>query len=135
MQTSSSQRTVGLDFGTTNTVVAVSQPGEGPHLIDFSAPVATIDVFRSALCFWEDDTASSGVAVEAGPWAIAEYISYPAGCRFIQSFKSVAASSNFDRATIFEQRYTFEALGKAFLGELTRHAGGELDDRGSRMFN
>ena len=133
MQTPSSHRTVGLDFGTTNTVVAVSQPGEGPHLIDFSAPVATIDVFRSALCFWEDDTASSGVAVEAGPWAIAEYLSYPAGCRFIQSFKSVAATSNFDRAAIFEQRYTFEALGKAFLGELTRHAGGELNDRGSRI--
>lgn len=133
MQRLSSQRTVGLDFGTTNTVVAVSQPGGSPQLIDFSAPVATTDVFRSALCFWEDDTASSGVAVEAGPWAIAEYLSYPAGCRFIQSFKSVAASSNFDRAAIFEQRYTFEALGKAFLGELTRHAGGELDDRDSRI--
>jgi hypothetical chaperone protein len=122
-----------VDFGTTNTVVAVSQPGEDPRLLDFLAPVATTDVFRSALCFWEDDTASSGVAVEAGPWAIAEYLSYPAGCRFIQSFKSVAASSNFDRAAIFEQRYTFEALGRAFLGELTRHAGGELNDRASRI--
>ncbi|WP_184201330.1 Hsp70 family protein [Polymorphobacter multimanifer] len=133
MPRASSHRTVGVDFGTTNTVVAVSQPGEDPRLLDFSAPVSTVDVFRSALCFWEDDTASSGVAVEAGPWAIAEYLSYPAGCRFIQSFKSVAASSNFDRAAIFEQRYTFEALGRAFLGELTKHAGGELDDRGSRI--
>ena len=133
MQTSSSQRAVSLDFGTTNTVVAVSQPGEDPRLLDFTAPNATVDVFRSALCFWEDDTASGGVAVEAGPWAIAEYLAYPAGCRFIQSFKSVAASSNFDRAAIFEQRYTFEALGRAFLGELTRHAGGVLDDRGSRI--
>jgi hypothetical chaperone protein len=133
MPRASSHRTVGVDFGTTNTVVAVSQPGEDPRLLDFSAPLATVDVFRSALCFWEDNTASSGVAVEAGPWAIAEYLSFPAGCRFIQSFKSVAASSNFDRAAIFEQRYTFEALGKAFLRELTRHASGELDDRGSRI--
>ena len=133
MQTASSHRTVGLDFGTTNTVVAVSRPGEDPRLIDFSAPVATTDVFRSALCFWEDETVPRGVAVAAGPWAIAEYLSWPQGCRFVQSFKSVAASSNFDRATIFEQRYTFEALGKAFLGALARHAGGELDERHGRI--
>jgi hypothetical chaperone protein len=133
MLMTSSHRTVGVDFGTTNTVVSVSQFSEDPHLLDFSAPVATTDVFRSALCFWEDDTASSGVAVEAGPWAIAEYLSWPQGCRFIQSFKSVAASSNFDRTAIFEQRYTFEALGRAFLGELARHADGELDDRKSRI--
>ncbi len=133
MQKASLHRTVGVDFGTTNTVVAASQAGRDPRLINFSAPEATTDVFRSALCFWEDDTASSGVAVEAGPWAIAEYLSWPQGCRFIQSFKSVAASRNFDRAAIFEQRYTFEALGRAFLRELAKHAGGELDDRGSRI--
>ncbi|WP_310498630.1 Hsp70 family protein [Sandarakinorhabdus sp.] len=133
MQASLSHRTVGLDFGTTNTVVAVSQHGRDPRLVDFSGPVETTDVFRSALCFWEDDTASSGVAVEGGPWAIAEYLSWPQGCRFIQSFKSVAASSNFERAAIFEQRYTFEDLGRTFLGELMRHSDGELSDRSGRI--
>lgn len=133
MSTGSSPRAIGLDFGTTNTVVAVAQRGEDASLIDFAGPTAASDVFRSALCFWEDDTASKGVAVEAGPWAIAEYLTWPQGCRFIQSFKSVAASSNFERAAIFEQRYTFEDLGRAFLGELTRHSGGELDDRSGRI--
>ena len=113
----SSHRTVGVDFGTTNSVVAISQPGRDPHLIDFSAPGATTDVFRSALCFWEDDTASSGVAVEAGPWAIAEYLSWPQGCRFIQSFKSVAASTNFDRAAIFEH----EAQPIDWIHRIQRH--------------
>ncbi len=133
MSTASSPRAIGLDFGTTNTVVAVSQPGDDARLIEFAGPMATADVFRSALCFWEDDTASKGVAIEAGPWAIAEYLTWPQGCRFIQSFKSVAASSNFERAAIFEQRYTFEALGRAFLGELERHSGGELGDRSGRI--
>jgi hypothetical chaperone protein len=45
----------------------------------------------------------------------------------VQSFKSVAANSSFERATIFEQRYSFEALGKAFLRRLAAHAGGALD--------
>jgi hypothetical chaperone protein len=133
MQPPSSSRVIGLDFGTTNTVVAVSQPATEPRLIEFAGPVSTTDVFRSALCFWEDDSASSGVAVAAGPWAIAEYLGWPQGCRFIQSFKSVAASSAFERAAIFEQRYTFEALGRAFLGEAARHAGGDLAGRGSRI--
>ena len=74
MRTASSPRAIGLDFGTTNTVVAVARPGEDARLIDFAGPTAVTDVFRSALCFWEDDTASKGVAVEAGPWAIAEYL-------------------------------------------------------------
>jgi hypothetical chaperone protein len=133
MPTASSPRAIGLDFGTTNTVVAFAQRGDDARLVEFAGPAATTDVFRSALCFWEDDAASSGVAVEAGPWAIAEYLSWPQGCRFIQSFKSVAASSNFERAAIFEQRYTFEALGRAFLNELARHSGGELGDRNRRI--
>jgi hypothetical chaperone protein len=133
MSTDPLPRAIGLDFGTTNTVVAVAQPGADARLIDFMGPTAATDVFRSALCFWEDDTASKGVAVEAGPWAIAEYLTWPQGCRFIQSFKSVAVSSNFERAAIFEQRYTFEDLGRAFLGELARHSGGELSDRNGRI--
>lgn len=133
MKTASSPRAIGIDFGTTNTVVAVSQPEENARLVEFSGPEAKTDVFRSALCFWEDETASRGVAIEAGPWAIAEYLSWPQGCRFIQSFKSVAASSSFERASIFEQRYTFEALGKAFLSELKRHSGDELNDRSGRI--
>lgn len=133
MQTTSSRRTIGLDFGTTNTVAAVSPPGQDARLLTFAGPAATTEVFRSALCFCEDDSASTGVAIEAGPWAIAEYLGWPQGSRFIQSFKSVAASPNFERAAIFEQRYTFEALGKAFLGELTRHSGGELGGRDSRI--
>ena len=128
MQAAPAPQTVGLDFGTTNSVAAISQSGHDARLIDFAGPAGTIDVFRSALCFWEDDTRSNGVAVEAGPWAIAEYLAWPQGCRFVQSFKSVAANSSFERATIFEQRYSFEALGKAFLKRLAAHAGGALDD-------
>ncbi|WP_242149943.1 Hsp70 family protein [Sphingomonas sp. BAUL-RG-20F-R05-02] len=116
---------IGLDFGTTNSVVArVGSDGQ-PHLIDFAAPGETSAVFRSALCFYEDDS-GRGLACEAGPWAIAEYLEFPQGSRFLQSFKSVAASATFEHASIFDKRMRFEELGRLFLAKLASHTGGAL---------
>jgi len=60
------------------------------------------------LCFWEDERAWQGVAYEAGPWAIEEYLQSSLDCRFIQSFKSVAASPLFERTLIYKRPYGFE---------------------------
>ena len=127
MQTSTASRSLGLDFGTTNTVGALSGGAGAPVLIDFAGPDAAADVFRSALCFWEDEDVAGGIAAEAGPWAIAEYLAFPQGSRFIQSFKSVAASRNFETASILGKRFSFEALGRLFLDRLVTHSGGSLD--------
>ncbi|UZK66187.1 Hsp70 family protein [Sphingomonas sp. M1-B02] len=116
---------LGLDFGTTNSVAAVAR-SDASELVPLQTPIGMGDVFRSALCFWEDESASGGVAYEAGPWAIAEYLEYPQGSRFLQSFKSVAASANFEHATIFERRYRFEDLGRRFLEKMAARAGGAM---------
>ena len=126
MSTGTPARALGFDFGTTNSVAAISQDDRS-ELVAFSGERATGAVFRSALCFWEEDTARAGLAREAGPWAIAEYLDYPQGCRFIQSFKSVAASPLFEHASIFEKRLKFEQLGATFLERMIAHAGGQLD--------
>jgi hypothetical chaperone protein len=73
------------------------------------------------------------MAVEAGPWAIAEYLDYPQDTRFLQSFKSVAASAVFEHASVFEKRLRFEDLGRLLLEKLVAHAGGGLDDRPRRV--
>lgn len=118
--------TIGIDFGTTNSVVALGNaPGEAA-LVDFAAPGGATAIFRSALCFWEDDSVRGGIAREAGPWAIAEFLDFPGGSRFLQSFKSVAASRAFEHATIFEKRLRFEELGHVFLERLRAHAGAAL---------
>src|SRR3546814_14847751 len=59
-----------------------------------------------------------GVAHEAGPWAIAEFLEFPRGSRFLQSFKAVAANPNFEHASVFEARLRFEELGQIFLAHL-----------------
>ena len=128
-------RALGIDFGTTNTVVArATGAGDGgSELIDFAGEDASGAVFRSALCFWEEESGWNGVASDAGPWAISEYLQSPLDSRFVQSFKSVAASPLFERALIFNRPYRFEDLGRVFLQRLVAHAGGALDDRPRRI--
>ena len=125
-------RALGLDFGTTNSVAALASGGES-QLVSFAGKEATGEVFRSALCFWHDSDVKGGMAHEAGPWAIAEYLEFPEDSRFLQSFKSVAASPIFETANVFEKRFRFEELGQMFLGKLIGHAGGALDRRPERI--
>ena len=124
---------LGLDFGTTNTVVALADGAGGSELVDFAGAEATGAVFRSALCFWEEESGWNGIAHEAGPWAIAEYLQSPLDSRFVQSFKTVAASPLFERALIFNRAHRFEDLGRLFLQRLVAHAGGRLDERPRRI--
>ena len=133
MSASPGPRALGLDFGTTNSVVALANGGTEPELVEFSGEHADGAVFRTALCFWHDDGGRRDLAVEAGPWAIAEYIEYPEASRFIQSFKSVAASASFETANVFEKRFRFEELGGFFLDKLVGHANGALNDRPERI--
>lgn len=126
----SSPTVLGLDFGTTNTVAALAGADGDPALLAFAAPDGEDAVFRSALCFWEDE---HRVASAAGPWAVEEYLQFPEGSRFIQSFKSVAASASFDHATIFGKRLSFEELGAVFLRHLRERSGGRLDRWPARL--
>ena len=118
---------LGLDFGTTNSVVALADGAGGTRLVEFGDDGGRDAVFRSALCFWEEERGWNGIAHEAGPWAIDEYLQSPLDSRFIQSFKSVAASPLFERAMIFNKPFRFEDMGRLFLQRLVAHSGGALD--------
>ncbi|USU03418.1 Hsp70 family protein [Sphingomonadaceae bacterium OTU29LAMAA1] len=125
----SADLSLGLDFGTTNSVAAVARDGAA-DLVTLDGPAGDDPVFRSALCFWEDD---ARIESEAGPWAIREYLDYPQGSRFIQSFKSVAASASFEHATVFERRMRFEDLGRLFVAKMAARARGALDGSAGRV--
>jgi hypothetical chaperone protein len=133
MENGLAPRALGLDFGTTNTVVALAGDHGGADLVAFAGEEATGPVFRSALCFWEDERGWNGIAHEAGPWAIAEYLQAPLDSRFVQSFKSVAASPSFERALIFGKPFRFEDMGRLFLQKLVAHSGGRLDQPPRRV--
>lgn len=128
----SHENAVGLDFGTTNSVIALGREGQA-QMVDFAAPGGTSSVFRSALCFWQEEAVRGGLAHEAGPWAIAEFLEYPQGSRFLQSFKSVAANAAFEHANLFEKRFRFEELGQIFLQHLLNHGGAPLRNLPERI--
>ena len=126
-------RTVGIDFGTTNSVVALASGDGAAHLVDFATPDGSGSVFRSALCFWQDEGQRGGLGHAAGPWAITEFLDFPQGSRFLQSFKSVAANAAFEHANLFEKRLRFEQLGQIFLDHLVAHGGAALQHLPERI--
>ena len=130
---SSASRAIGIDFGTTNSVVSrIAQNGQS-ELVEFATPGDASAVFRSALCFWQDEAIRGGLGHEAGPWAISEFLDFPQGCRFLQSFKSMAANSLFEHASLFDKRLRFEELGQVFLRHLLAHGGDALADLPDRI--
>ncbi len=124
---------LGIDFGTTNTVVSITTPDGDARLIRFPKDDADIVAFRSALSFHAPAHDESGREVEAGPWAIDTYLEEPLETRFIQSFKSYAASPLFTDTEILRKRFAFQDLLLAFLNKVRDHAGPELADLPKRV--
>ena len=83
---------LGIDFGTTNTVVALADASGPAHLVNFPAPEGDLFAFRTCLSFHAPAEHPTERTIAAGPWAIDAYVEDPADTRFIQSFKSFAAS-------------------------------------------
>ena len=123
---------IGIDFGTTNTVVALAGAEGAAQLVRFPAPEREVFAFRSALSFHAPPERPSERQVEAGPWAIEAYVEDPLETRFIQSFKSFSASESFTETQILGRRYQFEDLLSAFLLKLREHGGADMADLPAR---
>lgn len=129
------QRALGLDFGTTNTVLAMRDDRAGRVMpVAFPVGAETQVALRSALAVSKPFGAAPGkLDFEVGPWAIQRYIDRPDECRFIQSLKTFAASPHFQGAYLFANRYRFEDLMRVFFESVRAHAGAELRDMPQRL--
>ena len=119
---------IGIDFGTSNTVVALADSHGNVEALTFDHRGQDLKVYVTALCFW-DERHGNGfrTRVEGGPWAIDQFLEGLDAHRFIQSFKTFAASATFQETRIFRERYRFEDLLSTFLRTLVRHGGSRLD--------
>jgi hypothetical chaperone protein len=123
-------KAIGLDFGTTNSALAIAQPGRGVELARFNGRAT----FRSILYFEAEDSPAKGSArVVAGPAAIESYLIAKSPGRLVQSAKSYLASRLFNKTQIFGATYTLEELIGIILKELRKTAEAQFGDLGSAL--
>lgn len=113
------QPVIGLDFGTTNSAIAVADEGNEATLASFGAGGDTTTSFRSILYFpLKDRSAPVKAETKAGPDAINSYLDADTKGRLILSIKSYLASRLFTSTQINGRFYTLEDLIAIILRQL-----------------
>jgi hypothetical chaperone protein len=114
---------IGLDFGTTNSAIAVADNDRQATLATFADGPSTITNFRSILYFPARDRSSPQKAeTQAGPEAINSYLDADTKGRLIVSIKSYLASPLFTSTSINGRNYTLEDLIAIILRRLRNAA-------------
>jgi hypothetical chaperone protein len=114
---------IGIDFGTTNSAVAVA--GEDGEVTTALYPYrgSEVETFRSILFFMHPPKGiRRQTAAYAGPEAIDRYLTAEDGGRLIQSIKSYLANSSLKSTSLFGRSYRFEELVGYLLRSLTTAA-------------
>lgn len=124
--------TLGIDFGTTNTVLSVAGPDGTAAVLSLSKDGKEITGYRSVLSFWQDRETGHRT-YESGPWAMDAFVNAPHSTRMLQSFKSFAASKSFVDTPVFGKRFKFEDILQTFLESVAARLGDKLPARGNRV--
>ena len=109
---------VGIDFGTTNSVVAVLGEDGAVRTRRFPGPAGPLAVFRSVLCFWTGGPGAGTLRHAAGPAAIEAYLDDPLDSRLIMSLKTYLAQRSFTRTQVHNRPFTLEQMVALFLRAL-----------------
>jgi hypothetical chaperone protein len=125
--------TVGLDFGTTNSALAVRDGAAAPILAGFPGADGPTPTFRSILFFDADEHGPNTVArPAAGAQAISRYLDSGGNGRLLLSLKSFLADRTFSATDIFGRRFTLEELVALIMTPLRHAAERQLGDLGRR---
>ena len=126
--THSTGSAIGIDFGTTNSSIALARANGAVELVSFPTATATTESFRSVLYLEQlkhaGRTQTKGFT---GPAAIEHYLEAEHKGRLIQSLKSYLTSRTLTGTEVFGRRYKIEELISRILTDLRLSAERQFD--------
>jgi hypothetical chaperone protein len=109
---------VGIDFGTTNSSVAVVTPAGQVRVAQFPYLGRLTDAYRSLLYFERAETGPRTVQCWTGPAAIEHYLASETKGRLVQSLKSFLASRSLVNTNILGRTRSIEDLIARILADV-----------------
>ncbi len=110
---------IGIDFGTTNSSIALARANGAVELVSFPTATGTTESFRSVLYLEQRKQAGrSQIKGFTGPQAIEHYLEAEHKGRLIQSLKSYLTSRTLTGTEVFGRRYNIEDLISRILTDL-----------------
>jgi Molecular chaperone len=120
---SSNVPSIGIDFGTTNSSIALATPDGAVELVSFPTATASIESFRSILYLEQHKHAGrTQIKSYTGPSGIEHYLDAEHKGRLIQSLKSYLTSRTLTGTEVFGRRYSIEDLISRILTDLRLRA-------------
>ena len=115
---------IGVDFGTTNTVVSLCDAAGVTRTLVYPSAQGPLSTFRSILCYVseEGDGMASINRVYCGAAAITAFLQQADDARLIQSVKTFLSSRSFAKSNILGREYTLEDIVADFLRGLVKAA-------------
>ena len=124
------ERYVGIDFGTTNSAIALCE-GSKVKLSRYELFGEETLSFRSVLYLSIDEPESrTRPGIFAGPSAIEQYLDEGGSGRIIQSLKNFLPNSSFEWTQVLATKFTLEQLIGHLLTEMRRQVEGQFGSIG-----
>src|ERR1700723_480752 len=120
---------IGIDFGTTNSSVALAHADGRVELVSFPSKLTSTESFRSVLYLVQHKHAGRNqIKGFTGPAAIEHYLEAEHKGRLIQSLKSYLTSRTLTGTEVFGRRYTVEDLIARILTDLRLNAERQFEE-------
>lgn len=113
---------VGIDFGTSNSALALTQGASAVEFLDFSLLGASTRSYRSLLFFDPDEQeVRLPIQFHAGVEAIEAYLEAMGEGRLVQSFKTHLTTTSLGRTSIGHHAVSLDQMLTLFFFRLRRH--------------
>ncbi len=127
------QKYVGIDFGTTNSAIAVANEDGTVSMAHFPTADTVTETYRSAIYFEQHrENSRRYTRARSGPEAVVRYLASEEKGRFIQSLKAFLPNTLVKCTTIFGTTYQLEDMISLLVRQLLEKSENSLGELGRK---